>query len=245
LEANSLENTTYTGTKERIIKASVKLFSEKGFDATRVSEIADTANVNKVLIYYYFKSKEDILDYMVHSIFHNAVSITMDFIHTNIVQMVKDGRLDIKPDRLHFVDEEAIGHFLQNSYLYYERVTDFAIEHRHIFRILLFESLKSGKHHNDLFRLMEFSKDREDNPIFKTISEADRDFNYSEDIVLFKFFFSIMPLVSFAAYFDDYKKISLLSDAELRSSFLRSYQIISSSLVYGSDILLRNNTINK
>jgi AcrR family transcriptional regulator len=46
-----LENTTYTGTKERIIKASVKLFSEKGFDATRVSEIADTANVNKVLIY--------------------------------------------------------------------------------------------------------------------------------------------------------------------------------------------------
>lgn len=240
-----MECQTYTGAKERIIRASIRLFSEKGFDATRVSEIADASKVNKALIYYYFKSKEDILDYMVQSIFQSAVSITMDFIHNNIVQMIKDGSLDIKPDRLHFVDEEAVEHFQKNTHHYYERVTDFAIEHRHIFRILLFESLKSGKHQDALFRLMKLPKDEDDNPVLKTIAEADQDFNFSEDMVLFKFFFSIMPIVNFAVYFDDYKKTSLLSDAELRSSFLRSFQIISSAFVDGRDILLRNNTAGK
>ena len=67
--------------RERIIKAATQLFSQKGYDVTRVSDIATAADVNKALIYYYFKSKEDILDYMVHSLLNNAVSITMDFIH--------------------------------------------------------------------------------------------------------------------------------------------------------------------
>ncbi|MGI6530844.1 MAG: TetR/AcrR family transcriptional regulator [Bacillota bacterium] len=78
--------------RERIIKAATQLFSQKGYDATRVSDIATAADVNKALIYYYFKSKEDILDYMVHSLLNNAVSITMDFIQTNIVQMATHKR---------------------------------------------------------------------------------------------------------------------------------------------------------
>jgi hypothetical protein len=61
-------------------------------------------------------------------------------------------------------------------------------------------------------------------------------------MVLFKFFFSIIPIVSFAAYFDDYKAVSSLNDNELRSSFLHVYQIITTSLISGSDILLRNNS---
>ena len=50
--------------KVRIIKAAVKLFAEKGFDGTRVSEIAKAAGVNQALIYYYFKGKEDLLNYL-------------------------------------------------------------------------------------------------------------------------------------------------------------------------------------
>lgn len=40
--------------KERILHASIQLFSEKGFDATSVTEIAKSADVTKALIYYYF-----------------------------------------------------------------------------------------------------------------------------------------------------------------------------------------------
>jgi len=236
-----LEQSSAKEARERIIDAAIQLFSQKGYDATRVNDIASTANVNKALIYYYFKSKEDILDYMVHSLLDNAVSIALDFIQTNIVQMVKNGYLDIKPDRLHFVNDEAIEHFMQNAVKFYERVVDYVIEKKDIIRILMHESLKNGKHQNSLFRFMDFMIGSEKNPIFKTISDADHDFVYSDDMVLFRFFFSIIPIISFAAYFDDYRAVTSMDDKELRSSFIRVSQIITASMVSGSDILLRNN----
>ena len=235
-----MEKTTGSEARERIINAAIELFSRKGYDATTVNDIAGAANVNKALIYYYFKNKQDILDFMVDSILDDAVSGMLDYIQTNIVQMVRDGHLDIKPDRLHFANDEAINAFLQNSYKFYERVIDYVIAKKEIIRILVLESLKKGKHQNSLFRFMKFMSGNDENPFFKTISSADQDFVYSEEMVLFKFFFSIIPIVSFAAYFDDYKAVSSLSDAELRRYFMRVYHIINKSLISGSDILLRS-----
>jgi len=226
--------------KERILHASVQLFSEKGFDATSVTEIAKSADVTKALIYYYFKSKEEILDSLVHSLFDRVTSMTMDFIHANIVQMIQAGRLDIEPDRLIFASEEDTSYFLENGYKYFEKVLDFALENRAIIRIMLLESIKSSKNHNELFHLMSLTMENEENPLFKTISQADSDFNYSADMVMFKFFYTIFPLVNFAVYYDDYKTASGQSDEELRASFLGTFKIISSSLISGKDILLRN-----
>jgi AcrR family transcriptional regulator len=45
----------------RILDASQRLFADKGYDATGISEIAAAAQVTKSLIYYYFESKDDIL----------------------------------------------------------------------------------------------------------------------------------------------------------------------------------------
>lgn len=226
--------------KERILHASIKLFSEKGFDKSSVSEIAEAANVTKALIYYYFKSKEDILDDLVHSLLENTTSIAMDFVHVSIVQMIKDERLNIESDRLHFINEEAIQGFLQSVSIFYERVLDYALDHRAILRILMLESLKSGRHQNGLFTFAELTKEDLQDPLFKTISEADNDFNYSDDFVLFKFFYLTLPLFNFAIYYDEYRAASALSDKELRASFLRSFEIISASLVSGSDMLLKN-----
>ncbi len=46
---------------QRILKAAVKVFAEKGFYNSRVSEIAKEANVADGTIYLYFKNKDDIL----------------------------------------------------------------------------------------------------------------------------------------------------------------------------------------
>jgi len=47
--------------RQKIIKAAVKIFAEKGFYNSRVSEIAKEANVADGTIYLYFKNKDDIL----------------------------------------------------------------------------------------------------------------------------------------------------------------------------------------
>jgi len=45
-------------TEEKILNAARKVFIEKGFDGTRMQEIADTAGMNKALLHYYFRSKD-------------------------------------------------------------------------------------------------------------------------------------------------------------------------------------------
>ncbi len=46
---------------QKILHAAIKVFSEKGFYNSRVSEIAKEANVADGTIYLYFKNKDDIL----------------------------------------------------------------------------------------------------------------------------------------------------------------------------------------
>ena len=48
-------------TKQRILEAAAHEFASKGFDGARVDEIARSAGVNKALIYYYYKNKEELL----------------------------------------------------------------------------------------------------------------------------------------------------------------------------------------
>jgi len=48
-------------TKDRILDAAEGIFSGKGFDGTKVQEIATAAGVNKAMLYYYFKDKDDLL----------------------------------------------------------------------------------------------------------------------------------------------------------------------------------------
>jgi len=114
----------------------------------------------------------------------------------------------------------------------------YTLQHREVIRILMLESLKNSKHHDKLFLLLSFQQPTEKNPIYHTISQVDGDFEYSEELVLFKFFFALFPLVSFVAYYDDYKRTSGKSDEVLQSAFLSSYEIIFTSLISGKDILL-------
>jgi AcrR family transcriptional regulator len=47
--------------KTQIVRAAMELFDLKGFQQTKISDIAERAGVSKGLIYHYFATKEDIL----------------------------------------------------------------------------------------------------------------------------------------------------------------------------------------
>lgn len=55
-------------TKQTILQNAKKLFSQQGFNATSVNEIAEASNINKAMLYYYFKSKADIYEIVVQGI---------------------------------------------------------------------------------------------------------------------------------------------------------------------------------
>ena len=49
-------------TKERIIDVAIDLFAQKGFDAVSMREIAEASGVRKATLYYYFTTKDQILE---------------------------------------------------------------------------------------------------------------------------------------------------------------------------------------
>ena len=48
---------------DQIVKAAVRLFSERGYFQTTIGDIAREADISKGLIYLYFKDKNDVLFY--------------------------------------------------------------------------------------------------------------------------------------------------------------------------------------
>jgi AcrR family transcriptional regulator len=49
-------------TEEKIMQAAKKLFTQKGFAATRTRDIAEEAGINLALLNYYFRSKEKLFN---------------------------------------------------------------------------------------------------------------------------------------------------------------------------------------
>jgi AcrR family transcriptional regulator len=48
-------------TRSRLLQLALKLFAEQGYEKTSLREIAEQLGVTKAALYYYFKSKEDIV----------------------------------------------------------------------------------------------------------------------------------------------------------------------------------------
>lgn len=48
--------------KQKILKAATSVFARKGFDGTRISDIAELSGLPKANVYYYFASKEAIYE---------------------------------------------------------------------------------------------------------------------------------------------------------------------------------------
>ncbi len=52
-------------TKRKIFETAMKLFAEKGYEATSVEEITATVGVAKGTLYYHFSSKEEIYNFLI------------------------------------------------------------------------------------------------------------------------------------------------------------------------------------
>ena len=50
--------------KDKVIKAAIRVFSKKGYDGASMREIAAAAHLTKPMIYYHFKNKKDLYLYL-------------------------------------------------------------------------------------------------------------------------------------------------------------------------------------
>lgn len=65
-------------TKRKIFETSMRLFAEKGYDATSIEEITSVVGVAKGTLYYHFSSKEEIFYFLIDEgmkLLQNSISI--------------------------------------------------------------------------------------------------------------------------------------------------------------------------
>lgn len=105
-----------TSKREAILDTAKLLFSQKGYDAASMDEVASQTGVPKSLIYYHFKSKEELLKSVIQEFFNefevllkdksqNCISIdnryyhfleaNSDFIRIILVESLKDKNKDL------------------------------------------------------------------------------------------------------------------------------------------------------
>jgi TetR/AcrR family transcriptional regulator len=66
---NQKDNTMDSTTEEKIYDSARRIFILKGMDGARMQEIADEAGMNKALLHYYFRNKENLFKAVFKDIF--------------------------------------------------------------------------------------------------------------------------------------------------------------------------------
>lgn len=60
-------------TEQKILSAAKDVFVEKGFDGARMQEIANKAGINKALMHYYFRSKDNLFNAIFKEAFYQFI----------------------------------------------------------------------------------------------------------------------------------------------------------------------------
>lgn len=147
--------------KQEIIDAAISVFAEKGFHASTLEEIAQTADFSKAAVYLYFSSKEDLL----FSILKESLTGWSNFSSATFL-----GNSDFKTELTTL----------------FKGVADYIFEHKSLFRLLssqhvnLFHGLSEEKRlelinlHDSLWNNMEtrINKAMADGEVRAVIPEA-------------------------------------------------------------------------
>jgi AcrR family transcriptional regulator len=81
-------------TEEKIKEAARKLFTQKGFAATRTRDIAEEAGINLALLNYYFRSKQKLFDLIMMENFRQFLQgVTVHFRDENMTMVERVERI--------------------------------------------------------------------------------------------------------------------------------------------------------
>ena len=186
-------------TKKTILRVAERLFSKTGFQGTSVAEIAREANVNKALIYYHFKDKNDIII----SLFRNIIE-----------------ELEQHLDRSVETDDSLSG--AEKARLQIEAELRYLAGRKRIIAVLLMETLKSANADDFLFQCSEIVIQHEGgypSKGTKNIDNTNRHRYLSNE-----FFTGFIPMISFVVFQDKWCKYFECDPEKALGYFLEAFE---------------------
>lgn len=119
-------------THKQIIETAVIMFSERGFDQTSLSSIASEIGISKPAIYYYFKSKDELIKSLFDTIVQEIQSTTFIDLKTMTSTSFKQNLYHVGENAINRQEKDRQFNQLFNQYIllasrdeyYSSRLTD-------------------------------------------------------------------------------------------------------------------------
>lgn len=172
-------------TKENIINATLRLFSQKGYDGTSIKDIADLAGIPKSLFYHYFKSKSEILEYV---------------IQLYCLRITDGEKISAQHKPIDDTFEEITLRLFKN-----------ALMDKDILRIIMLEALKDKNIFQTLLNKMNGL--RED--FYSILPEDMKNAFSRNEINVFSFYFRFIPIIYFALTKDFFSEYYGMPESDL------------------------------
>lgn len=188
--------------KEKILKVATSLFAKKGFDAATVDEIAEKAKVNKALIYYYFKNKDDLLTKIFDNFMVESLTQFQGLFRTMESKEVFDSRY-----RMDTIMQALLDSMMKN---------------REVLKLMLMESIKGKK---DPF--LEIMKRRTGKQLVELVDEArNKGIPLDKDVTqmyVTEFFTGSIPMMMYIVYRNRWAKFFDVNKKVLDEMFINAF----------------------
>lgn len=179
----------------KILKAAEEIFAEEGFDGARVDDIARRAGVNKALIYYYFESKEQILEELSKKHLQEILAAKEN--------LLKDFNFE------HGINHESIEKMLQS--LIWTTLGD----NKNFLSIVLIEALKNKSGDTSFFKLINQMYDNSIARIEKMGYQIE-----SDKFKTIALFFGILPIIFYIVISDKWAEYNQIDKDTVKSTFI-------------------------
>lgn len=183
-------------TKDKILKAAKEIFEEKGYDNTKVDEIAEKAGVTKAMIYYHFESKESIVVYLIKQL--------LEVIQNKLKERVSSEN-DIKS---------------QNMYEHIEEMLIIWKQNKGIISLVLEKMIKDPVYYKEIYDVIKQFYNYLIN--LKTIP-GDAKRNLTPEAHINLFFFNTLPMISYPLFAEEFIKEYEVSEERVREAFVESF----------------------
>jgi AcrR family transcriptional regulator len=184
----------------RILRAAERLFAANGFSGTGVDAIARAAEINKATIYYYFPSKQAILDCLIGEFLNHFIDSTVSILKNKETAALLAQSISASADFIRINDTSGIQRMLDFMDGWLDHIIGLFTQNRDILRIMFAESVKDGENQQLLFRLSDM--------IASGASEYQQRLSglglpqLNIELVVMKFFGGILPLAYYAVCSD-------------------------------------------
>ncbi len=188
--------------KAKILSVAEDIFSRVGFDGARVEDIANEAGVNKALIYYYFKSKAEILETLFTYLIDDSKKMLVKF-------------TEKKPEIL----DEELYRKLFDTYI------QFVTEKRKIIKVALAESAKAEQNLDVVMKLSNLIIDSETEHLKKVYASKGMAFpGDKQDMLVMEFFTGLAPFFCYALFKEQWEDLYKIGEKELQDRIFLAFR---------------------